>query len=62
MNDEIEYRKGCLEDLKVDMDDDYRSWQEAEEGIKDAKTWRDKMALNYAESTVKYYNYKNNQE
>ena len=59
MENETEYRKGHLEDLKVDMDDDYRSWQEAEQGMKDAKIWRDKMSLNYAKSTVEYYNFFN---
>lgn len=48
-----------LKDYEEDMNDDYKSWQDAEEEIKTAIKWRDKMALNYAQSTVKYYNYKN---
>ena len=59
MENETEFRKGHLEDLKADMDDDCRSWQEAEQGIKDAKIWRDKMSLNYAKSAVEYYNFFN---
>lgn len=47
-----------LKDLKTDMEDDYKIWQQAEKDVKDAIEWRDKKALNYAESTVKYYNYK----
>jgi ribosomal protein S13 len=40
------------------MNDDYKSWQDAENEIKNAIKWRDKKALWYAESTVKYYNAK----
>ena len=48
-----------LKGYEEDMQDDYKSWQEAEKEIKEAIEWRNKMALNYANSTVKYYNYKN---
>jgi len=48
-----------LKELEADMNDDYKSWQEAEQVIKDDIEWRNKMALRYAESVVKYYNAKN---
>jgi hypothetical protein len=43
------------------MNDDYKSWQNAEKEIISAKEWRDKMALNYAHSVVKFYNTKNHE-
>jgi uncharacterized protein Usg len=49
-----------LEWLKEDMNDDLKSWKEAEAQLIEAKEWRDKMALNYANSVVKFYNAKNN--
>jgi hypothetical protein len=42
-----------------DMQDDYKSWQDAEKEIEGAIAWRDKMALNYANSAVRYYKHKN---
>lgn len=48
-----------LKEYEEDMKDDFKSWQDAEEEIKDAIKWRDKMALNYAQSSIRYYNYKN---
>ena len=45
--------------LENDMNDNYKIWQDAEQEIKDAIEWRDKTALNYAESAVKFYNFKN---
>lgn len=48
-----------LKSYEEDMQDDYMAWQQAEKEIIIAKEWRDKMTLNYANSAVKYYNYKN---
>ena len=60
--DEFEKNKQeRLEWYSEDMNDDYKSWQEAEKQMVEAKEWRDKMALNYANSAVKYYNYKENE-
>lgn len=59
MNEEELYKQERLEDLKIDMLDDEKSWKEAEKQLIDDKEWRDKMALRYAESAVKYYTYKN---
>ena len=55
------FREERLADLELDMNDDNKSWVEAEKQLIEAKEWRDKMALRYAESSVKYYNYKNEQ-
>lgn len=58
MNEQEQWNKEHLESLEEDMNDDYKSWQEAEKEIKETIEWRDKQALRYAMSTVKYYNYK----
>ena len=50
-----------LKELEADMNDDYKSWQNAEKEILNAKEWRDKMALNYAQSAVRYFNEKNHE-
>ena len=47
-----------LKELEADMNDDYTSWQQAEKEIKEAIEWRNKRALNYAQSVVKFYNAK----
>jgi hypothetical protein len=51
--------KNRLEEYEADMLDDFKSWKQAEIEIKDAEEWLKKMALRYAESAVKYYNYLN---
>lgn len=48
-----------LESLEQDMNDDWKSWQDAEKEIISAKEWRDKRALNYANSATKYFTFKN---
>jgi len=56
----MEYtREQELKDLELDMKDEYKLWQDAEAEIKQAVDWRDKMALNYAKSAIKYFNFKN---
>ena len=47
-----------LKELEADMNDDYTSWQQAEKEILNAIKWRDKKALYYAQSVVKFYNAK----
>ena len=49
-----------LEELEDSMKDDLKYWKEAEAQLIEAKEWRDKMALNYANSAVKFFNAKNN--
>lgn len=56
------HNEDYFDNLKIyeeDMNDDYKSWEDAEIEIKDAIQNRDRLALNYANSAVKYYNYKN---
>ena len=48
-----------LHDLEIDMNDDYIVWQQAEKEIESAIEWRNKMALNYANATVRCYKHKN---
>ena len=57
--EEINYEKQMLLDYEIDMQDDYKSWKEAEKELEDAKKWLEKMIYNYAESTVRYYQLKN---
>lgn len=44
-----------LKDLEESMRDDYKSWKDAEDEVSNAIKWKNKMALNYANSSVKYY-------
>jgi len=53
-----EYQIERLKDLEEDMNDDYKSWQEAEKEILSSIEWRNKMSLNYAKSAIKFYDYK----
>jgi hypothetical protein len=60
--EEKQYQLERLADYKVDMEDDNKNWQQAEQEVKDAIIWREKMALNYASSAVRYFNFKNELE
>lgn len=47
-----------IKEYEKDMNDNYRQWKDAEKEIAEAIDWRNKKALWYAESAVKYYNAK----
>ena len=59
MTEEEIYRGEKLADLLTDMQDDYKSWQQAEKEVLDAIEWRNKRAMDYAKTAVKYYTEKN---
>jgi hypothetical protein len=51
-----------LNELRDDMNDAYRAWQDAEKEITISVSWRDRMALGYAQAAVKFYNAKTNEQ
>lgn len=54
--------KEHLESLEEDCDDNLKSMDGAFKELEDAKKWLDKMKLNYAESIIRLYKFKEEQK